>query len=78
MLSVAGTLPAGITASSYNPFTGVLTLSGPASLADYQTALRQVVYSSTLGTPSTADRAIQVTVNDGIPKAMSRRCTCTS
>ena len=65
MLSVAGSLPGGITASSYNEITGILTLSGPASLADYQTALRQVVYSSTLAAPSTADRAIQVTVNDG-------------
>ena len=53
MLSIAGTLPTGITASSYNPFNGVITLSGSASLADYQTALRQVVFSNTLGAPST-------------------------
>ena len=65
VLSIAGTLPTGITASSYNPFNGEITLSGSASLADYQTALRQVVYSSTLSAPSTADRGIQVTVNDG-------------
>jgi hypothetical protein len=65
VLSIAGTLPTGITASSYNPSTGVIALSGAASLADYQTALRQVVYSSTSGAPSTADRGIQVTVNDG-------------
>ena len=72
VLSIAGTLPAGITASSYNPITGVLTLSGAASLADYQTALRQVVYSNTLGAPSTADRGIQVTVNDGGLEQQSR------
>ena len=60
---IAGALPPGITASSYNPFTGVLTLSGAASLADYQTALRQVVFDST--SLSTADRIIKVTVNDG-------------
>ena len=67
LLSVAGSLPGGITASTYSEITGdgVLTLSGPASLADYQTALRQVVYSSTLAAPSTDDRGIQVTVNDG-------------
>ena len=67
LLSVAGSLPGGITASTYSEITGdgVLALSGPASLADYQTALRQVVYSSTLAAPSTADRTIQVTVNDG-------------
>ena len=60
---IAGALPAGITASSYNPFTGVITLSGAASLADYQTALRQVVFDT--ASTSTADRIIQVTVNDG-------------
>ena len=59
----AGALPPGITASSYNPFTGVITLSGAASLADYQTALRQVVFDTT--SISTADRIIKVTVNDG-------------
>ena len=59
----AGALPPGITASSYNPFTGVITLSGAASLADYQTALHQVVFDTT--SLSTADRIIQVTVNDG-------------
>ena len=60
---IAGALPPGITASSYNPFTGVLTLSGAASLAAYETALHQVVFNTT--SISTADRIIQVTVNDG-------------
>ena len=78
VLSIAGTLPTGITASSYNPFTGEITLSGSASLADYQAALRQVVFSNTLGAPSTVNRDIQVTVNDGDEKAISRRCTCMS
>ncbi|HEX2401458.1 MAG TPA: Ig-like domain-containing protein, partial [Mycobacterium sp.] len=65
LLSIAGTLPTGITASSYNSSTGVLTLSGSASLANYQTALRQVVYSTPDTTPFTGDRIITVTVNDG-------------
>ncbi len=56
-------MPPGITASPYNPLTGVITLSGGASLADYQTALRQVVFDTT--SISTADRIIRVTVNDG-------------
>ena len=63
-LAIAGSLPGGITASSYDASTGILTLSGSASLAEYQTALRQVIYSSTLAAPSTADRGIQVTVTD--------------
>jgi hypothetical protein len=65
VLSIAGTLPAGITASGYNPLNGEITLSGSASLADYQTALRQVVFSNTLGAPATTNRDIQVTINDG-------------
>ena len=59
---IAGALPPGITASSYNPLTGVLTLSGAATLAEYQTALHQVVFDTT--SISTADRIIRVTVND--------------
>ena len=45
-LSISGTLPGGITASAYNPATGVLTLTGVASIANYQTALHQVVFST--------------------------------
>jgi FG-GAP-like repeat len=55
-----------ITASAYDPATGVLTLTGQATLAEYQTALRQVVYSNTSSTPFTGDRIFEVTVNDGI------------
>ncbi len=60
---IAGPLPPGITASPYNPLTGTLTLTGSATLAAYQTALHQVVFDTT--STSTADRIIQVTVNDG-------------
>jgi hypothetical protein len=64
-LSISGTLPSGITASAYDPVNLTITLNGIATLADYQTALRQVVFSSTNPTPGTGDRGIQVTVNDG-------------
>jgi hypothetical protein len=60
VLTINGSLPAGITASSYDASTGVITLSGAASFADYQTALRQVVYSSPNPTPFTGDRVIDV------------------
>src|SRR6266542_4368127 len=58
-------LPGGITASVYNPVTGVLTLAGTASLADYQTALRQITFDNTGTNPSTETRIIDVVVNDG-------------
>ena len=62
-LSISGTLPGGITASAYNPATGVLTLTGVASIANYEAALHQVVFSTT--DTSNADRIISATVNDG-------------
>ena len=59
----AGTLPAGITASAYDSNTGVITLSGSASLANYQTAIRAITFDST--NISTTARKVDVVVNDG-------------
>ncbi|MFH0709591.1 MAG: Ig-like domain-containing protein, partial [Pseudomonadota bacterium] len=59
-----GTLPSGITASAYNSTTGVITLSGTASLSDYQSAIRAIQYSNDGSTVNTT-RAITVVVNDG-------------
>jgi hypothetical protein len=52
-------------AGSYDPSLGVLTLSGTASIADYQAALRSVTYRDTSLDPSTASRTIRFTVDDG-------------
>ncbi|MEL7034765.1 MAG: DUF4347 domain-containing protein [Cyanobacteria bacterium J06592_8] len=66
-LGINGILPAGITASEYDPVTGQLQLSGIASVADYQTAISQVVYNNTQLNPSTqSDRIIDISVNDGL------------
>lgn len=55
-------------AGSYNAATGVLALSGTATRAQYQAALRTVVYSSTNPNPATgignSDRIIRFTVTD--------------
>ena len=45
--------------------TGVLTLSGTAPVADYQTALRSVAYRNSSGTPTFATRTIEFEVTDG-------------
>lgn len=66
LLSVIGTLPAGITASSYNSATGVITLSGVGTLAQYQTALQAIGYSSTAAVPVGPTKTINVIVNDGV------------
>ncbi len=54
----------GIT-GSWNAATGVLTLTGTASVADYQAALRSVTYTNTSDNPSTATRTVSFTVSDG-------------
>ncbi len=55
----------GIT-GSYNASTGVLTLSGTASVANYQAALRSVVFNNTSSTPGTLTRTVSFKVNDGL------------
>ncbi len=54
----------GIT-GSYASGTGILTLTGTATLSDYQTALRSVTYQNTDPAPSELLRTISFTVNDG-------------
>ncbi|URW74652.1 VCBS domain-containing protein [Sphingomonas donggukensis] len=68
-LSIAGTLPSGITASQPVVQGGdlVLVLSGAATGAAYSTAINQVRYGTTSDTPTatTATRTITVVANDG-------------
>jgi hypothetical protein len=49
---------------SYDSTTGVLTLTGTASVADYQAALASVTFASTTTQP-TGSRTVQWTVDDG-------------
>ncbi|HLL89182.1 MAG TPA: tandem-95 repeat protein, partial [Tepidisphaeraceae bacterium] len=54
----------GIT-GSWNSATGTMTLSGTATVAQYQAALRSITYANTSDDPSTATRTVSFTVNDG-------------
>ncbi|WP_189688244.1 cadherin domain-containing protein, partial [Pseudorhodoferax aquiterrae] len=54
----------GIT-GSWNAATGVLTLTGSATVANYQAALRSITYVNTSDNPSTATRTVSFVVNDG-------------
>jgi len=54
----------GIT-GSYNSTTGILTLNGSATLANYQTALQSVTYTNTNATPNASTRTVTFAVNDG-------------
>jgi len=53
------------------PATGVLTLSGTASPADYQDVLRSVSYSNTNPTPTIGTRTINFVVNDGLVDSLT-------
>lgn len=66
LLTVNGALPGGIVEAPYNNLTGILALSGSATPADYQTALRQIEYSNTSGNPNGfIQRTVRFGVNDG-------------
>ncbi|MGN8550424.1 VCBS domain-containing protein [Bradyrhizobium sp. 13971] len=54
----------GIT-GNYNASTGVLTLSGSATVAQYQAALASVTYFNSSDNPSGASRTISYQVDDG-------------
>ncbi|MDI9640123.1 tandem-95 repeat protein [Geitlerinema splendidum] len=77
----ATALPAGIT-SDFNPTTGILTLTGTATLATYQGILRGVTYNNTSENPTEGDRTISFIVNDGTdnstPQTRQIRITATN
>lgn len=68
----------GIT-GSFNSATGILTLTGTASLASYQSVLRSVTYKTLNNLASTATRTISFVVNDGLAtsSAVARTVTLT-
>ena len=45
--------------------TGVLSLTGSSSVANYQTALRSITYNNNSDAPSTSARTVTFVVNDG-------------
>ena len=53
----------GIT-GSYNASTGLLTLSGSATLSAYQAALRTISFDSTSENPGSGDRTLSWTIRD--------------
>ncbi|MBO6547224.1 MAG: DUF2341 domain-containing protein [Balneolaceae bacterium] len=54
----------GIT-GSYAAGSGILTLTGTSSIANYQAALRSITYENTDPTPTESIRTISITINDG-------------
>ena len=51
--------------ANYNSGTGILTLSGSDSVANYQQVLRTITYNNTAQNPTTTARSITFVANDG-------------
>jgi Bacterial Ig domain/Bacterial cadherin-like domain len=66
MLGISGT---------WVPATGTLTLTGTSSVANYQTALRNVKYANTSEAPSTLARTVTWTASDGVETSLPATST---
>lgn len=62
---------------SYDPTTGVLTVSGARSSGTYQAVLRSLTYNNTSQDPDTADRIITIKISDGEADSPTRTSTIT-
>lgn len=61
----------------YDADTGVLSLTGPATITDYQAVLRSVQYENNSDTPNTTEREISFIVNDGALDSIAAISTIT-
>ena len=50
---------------NYDSVNGILTLTGSASLVDYQAALQSITYVNTSDNPSDLTRTVTIQINDG-------------
>jgi hypothetical protein len=54
---------------AYNATSGVLTLTGSETAANYQTTLRKITYTNTSATPTITARTVTISLNKAIPYA---------
>jgi VCBS repeat-containing protein len=69
--TAAGTVSGAGLEWSYNSATGVLSISGSATQAVYQSVLNGIVYNDSSDAPSTTTRTLTVVVNDGSLNSVS-------
>jgi PKD repeat protein len=55
--------------ASYQTATGMLSLSGIATVADYQTALQSIKYNNTSDNPNTYTRLIRIEISDSLSQS---------
>ena len=61
--------------ASYDPGTGVLTLSGTDTLANYQAVLDSLTYENAAVVPTLEPRTIRITLDDGTQKSLADAVT---
>ena len=52
--------------ANWNSASGVLTISGPGTLADYQSVLRTLAYDNTAQNPDATTRVVEIIASDGV------------
>ncbi|MFH1117022.1 MAG: VCBS domain-containing protein, partial [Pseudomonadota bacterium] len=65
-------LPGGITDVSWNSAEGMLTITGPATLAEYEAVLEHVTYRNDFNEPNTNPRTVSWKVNDGTDESTAQ------
>src|SRR5439155_603489 len=60
---------------TYTAGTGVLSVTGSASAADYESILQGIVYNNTSDNPTTTSRNVDVVVNDGTDPSATHSVT---
>ena len=76
-LNAAATTAASGLTVSYTAGTGVLSITGSATTAVYQTILQGIQYNDTSDTPTTSNRSITVVANDGTTASATQTVTLT-
>ena len=74
--ATAAAAGAGLTVS-YTAGTGVLSITGSATKAVYQSILQGILYNDTSNTPTTSNRSITVVANDGARRSATQTVTLT-
>ncbi|EUB71116.1 outer membrane adhesin like protein, partial [Pseudomonas sp. GM41(2012)] len=72
--AAATTAAVGLTVS-YTASTGVLSITGSAIKATYQTILDGILYNNSSDMPTTSNRTVNVVVSDGIDSSISHSVT---
>jgi RHS repeat-associated protein len=73
--SLAATTAGTPITASYDPATGILSLTGAASATQYEQVLRTLTYANSSQNPNTAGRTVTVVVTDGVNTSVARTST---